>query len=167
MRRYAAFLRAISNVPQQPFRDALERLGAREVSSSGATGNLIFDAPDEQAPDGPAPDLAARVSEAVGAEAFIRTREELSAVVSENPYAGVDGSAVFLAGSPIDQDRAQALLEAELEGPYPPVIVGSTVYFVHPTRRCGRKTIVDFERELGVRGTMRGSAVVARVLDLM
>ena len=48
-----------------------------------------------------------------------------------------------------------------------PVASGATVYFVHPTRLFGHTIIVDLERELGVRVTMRASRVVARVLARM
>lgn len=41
-RSHAVFLRAIAHVPIQPFRDGLEELGLRDVTSFGATGNLMF-----------------------------------------------------------------------------------------------------------------------------
>lgn len=159
VRDHVAFLRGISNVPMQPLRAALESLGLLSVGSFGASGNLFFCAQGLE----PAV-LEARIEGAVGVEAIVRSRLELQTIVEQDPYMGREGAAVFLAKRPIDQTHAKSLQRAGLEGE-PPIIVGSTVYFVHPVRRPGRLAIVDFERELDVRGTMRSSKVIARVLE--
>lgn len=160
-RDYAGFLRGISNVPMQPLRAALERIGFAEVSSFGSSGNVIFSAPGLDRAS-----IEPRVEAAVGSEAIVLTRSELDAVVAGDPYAGREGAAVFLAKHPIERAHADALLRGGFEGD-PPVVVGSAVYFVHPTRRPGRRAVVDFEHELSVRGTMRGSNVLARVFQRM
>lgn len=160
-RDYVAFLRGISNVSMQRFRVALERLGFTFVGSFGTSGNLMFCLSGEDATS-----LESRIGDAVGVDAFVRTRSELSAIVAHDPYVGREGAAVFLAKHPIEQSQRESLQDGGFEGE-PPVVSGATVYFVHPTRRPGRKAIVDFERELGLRGTMRSSKVVARVLDKM
>lgn len=156
-----AFLRGVSNVPMQPLRESFERIGLTHVRTFGASGNILFcsDERDFSA-------LETRIAEAVGAEAFVRSRDGLAAIAAQDPFAGRPGAAVFLAKNAIDTSRAGSLLAVAFEGETP-VVSGSTVYFVHPTRRPGYKGIVDFERELGIRGTMRSSKVIARVLDMM
>ena len=158
---HVAFLRGISNVPMQPYRAALVDLGLADVRSFGGTGNMLFrtDATDLEA-------LERSIAEAVGVEVFVRTRHTLAAAVSQNPYAGWPGAAVFFARRPIDADREADLMAGGFDGD-PPVISGTEVHFVHPLRRPGRQSIIDLERELGVRGTMRAAHVVERVLELM
>lgn len=158
---HVAFLRGISNVPMEPYRAALVDIGLADVRSYGGTGNMLFrtDATDREA-------LERSIAEAVGVEAFVRTRHELAAVVSQNPYVGVPGAVVFFARHSIDPDREDVLMAGGFDGE-PPVVSGAEVYFLHPLRRPGWRSIIDLERELGVRGTMRAAHVVERVLGLM
>lgn len=158
---HVAFLRGISNVPMQPYRAALVDIGLADVRSFGGTGNMLFGAGDMDRES-----LEGAIAEAVGVEAFVRTRPELAAIVSQNPYASRPGAAVFFARRPIDADREAVLMAGGFDGE-PPVISGAEVYFVHPLRRPGRQSIIDLERELGVRGTMRAAHVVERVLQLI
>lgn len=160
-RSHAVFLRAISNVPMEPLRVALEALGLKDVASFGGTGNFVFsaDGADERS-------LESRISAAVGTEAFVRTRVELSRIVAKDPFAGLQGAAMFLARRDIGEQERERLLAGGFEAEPSPVVRGSTIYFVHPTRRPGKRQIVDFASELGVSGTMRASHVVARVLRL-
>jgi uncharacterized protein (DUF1697 family) len=158
---YVAFLRGISNVPMEPYRAALVDIGLTDVRSFGGTGNMLFRAGDSDRAA-----LEESIAEAVGVETFVRSRSELAAVVSENPYTGRPGAGVFFARGPIDASQVAALMAGGFDGE-PPVVAGSEVYFVHPLSRPGHKSIIDFERVLGVRGTMRAARVVARVLELM
>jgi len=156
---YAAFLRGISNVPMRPFRDRLAALGLDDVRSFGTSGNFVF-----LSRGGERADLERRIESALEVEAVVRSAKQLAAIVDENPYADREGSAVFLARERIEPERATGMMDAGFEGD-PPVVSGAQVYFVHPTRRPGRRDVVDFERELTTRGTMRSSNVLARVLD--
>jgi len=160
-RDHAVFLRGISHVSMEPLRAALVELGLTDVDSFGATGNLVFGAAGSEVAL-----LERRICEAVGAEAFVRTRLELSVIVANDPYAGRQGAGVFFARRPFDE--TSPVFRGSV-GPHgePPVASGATLYFVHPTRLLGRKGIVDFERELKVTGTMRASRVVARVFERM
>jgi len=159
--RYVVFLRGISNVPMQPFRQALPDIGLDDVVSFGGTGNLIFSSDETDRAR-----LEQRIEAAVGVDAFVRSRDELQAVVAGDPFLGRAGAAVLFMHAPPDQDRASSLLAGEFQRERP-VISDSQVYFMHPLQRPGRRSIIDLERELGVRGTMRASRVVARVLTLM
>lgn len=158
---FAVFLRGISNVPMKPFREALSALGLTRVDSFGTSGNFVFCSSDEDRGL-----LEDRIGDALGTEAFVRSRDELTSIVAANPYADREGAAVFLAKRPIDEFRRTRMIEQGFEGD-PPSFSESTIYFVHPTRRLGRKGVIDFERELDVAGTMRSSRVLARVLELM
>lgn len=158
---FVAFLRGISNVPMQPFRNALLGIGLIDVTSFGGTGNLVF--------SGGGADCSAleqRIGDAVGTEAFVRSRDELQAVVSNDPFAGRAGAGVFFMHCPVDAAQEASLLADGFEHE-PPVISGAQVYFLDRLLRPGRRSMVDLERELGVRGTMRASHVVARILELM
>jgi uncharacterized protein (DUF1697 family) len=145
----------------EPLRAALVKLGLTEVGSFGASGNFVFRAPSSDVAL-----LEQRIFEAVGAEAFVRSREELLAIVANDPYAGRQGAGLFLSRRPVDE-ASDVFRDAFGPEGDPPVASGTTVYFMNPTRLPGRKAVIDFERELGVRGTMRASRVVARVLDMM
>ena len=144
-----------------PIRKTLVELGLTEVASLGASGNFIFCAPGAEIAL-----LERQITETVGAEAIVRTRQELAAIVANNPYLGQPGANLFLARETIDRTRSVFRDAFGPEGA-PPVASDATVYFVWPTRFSGRRAVVNFERELGVLGTMRTSRVIVRVLEMM
>ena len=158
---YSVFLRNNRNPNMAPIRRTLEELGFTEVASLGASGNFVFCAPEAEIAL-----LERQITDAVGAEAIVRTRQELAVIVANNPYLGQPGANLFLAREPIDKTRAVFRDAFGPEGA-PPVPSGTTVYFVWPTRFSGRKAVVNFERELGVLGTMRTSRVIVRMLEMM
>jgi len=153
-RDHAAFVRNNQTPSMEPLRAALVGVGLEEVGSFGASGNFVFHACGTDAER-----LERRISAALGADVFVRDQEELSAIVAHDPYSGRQGAGLFLAASPVDKTRA-VFRNARGPGDEPPVAFGATVYFVSPTRLPGRRSLVDFERELGVSGTMRSSTVV-------
>ncbi|HLO34362.1 MAG TPA: hypothetical protein VK249_34775, partial [Anaerolineales bacterium] len=124
-------------------------------------GNFIFCTPGAEIAR-----LERQITDAVGAEAIVRSRQELAVIVANNPYLGQQGANLFLAREPIDKTRSVFRDAFGPEG-VPPVLSGDTVYFVWPTRFSGRKSVINFERELGVLGTMRTSRVIVRVLEMM
>lgn len=144
-----------------PMRKALVELGLTEVASLGASGNFVFCAPRTEISL-----LERQITEAVGAEAIVRTRQDLAVLVANNPYLDQQGANLFLAREPIDKTRSVFRDAFGPEG-VSPIPFGDAVYFVWPTRLSGRKTVVNFERELGVLGTMRTSKVIVRVLEMM
>lgn len=156
----AAFLRGVAHVPMAPFRAQLEATGLSGVRSFGATGNFVFSASGDRA------ELERLIEDATGFEAFVRTQAELARLVDNDPYAGLDGAGVFFGREAIPAHVAAAFARPGFDGPAPR-IVGADVYFVYPIHRPGKQMNLDFERELGVRGTMRASRVVARVLGIM
>jgi uncharacterized protein (DUF1697 family) len=154
MPRYVAFLRAISNVGMQPYRERLAALGLSDISSYGMSGNLLFTAPRTAASA-----LEGRLSSALGATTLVRTRAELERIVAEDSH----GSTILLLARSPTPARCRAFERLEFESERRPVLVGRTVYFVYPARIRGRRSPVDFEQTLGVTGTARSSAVVKAV----
>lgn len=94
MPRYAALLRAISDVEMAPLRRRLESLGFTDVESFGMSGNFFFTT--ERAPRAA---LEKQIAVELGTHAFVRTQAELAAVADGHPFRGKKGAAVmFLAG---------------------------------------------------------------------
>jgi uncharacterized protein (DUF1697 family) len=100
MAGYAAFLRGINvgkahRVGGGELRSIFERLGVRDVATFRASGNVVFDGPDE-----PAEELSARIEAglegALGYEVavFVRTGSEVRAIAAQEPFAQalLDGS---------------------------------------------------------------------------
>jgi uncharacterized protein (DUF1697 family) len=153
-RRYVALLRAISNLPMQPFRDAMQDMGFTDVQSYGMSGNLLFDAPPADARA-----LERRIGERFGTDAFVRTRAEIARVVAGDP---LDAIVMFL-DRPPTAARKRAFLGLDVQAPRP-VLRGRTLYFSYPLLLSGRRTPLDVEDALGVRGTFRTSRVVSTLL---
>ncbi len=156
-RRYVALLRAITNVGMQPFRAGMEALGFTGVASYGVSGNLLFssDCADKES-------LERLIAAMFGVAAAVRSRAELARIVARDPL-GTD--ILFLMRAPAAA-RRRAFLGLEFESPAP-VLCGKTVFFVHPSRLCGKRSPFDFERALGVQGTVRAARVVAQLLARM
>lgn len=154
-------LRAIANVPMEPLRSALEELGFDRVESYGMSGNLIFDAGDAGRPL-----LERIIASRLGTDAFVRTRVQLERALGADPH-GEDPNAIlmFLASSPAPARRA-ALAEADFVD-HVPLLRGTTIHFLNPTVLVGNKTLIDFERFLGVRGTFRSKRVVEGIVRRM
>lgn len=160
-RHYAAFLRAIAHVPMQPFREAMEGLGFRDVASYGMSGNLVFNADEDDVAL-----IEARIAHRQGAVTFVRTRRQLARVVAADPYASHPGAAVLFLAKAVPAKTRKAMAELNIEGA-PPQIVGRTVFFTETTRLRGRSSLINLEHVLGIPGTARSSRVVAQVLARM
>jgi Protein of unknown function (DUF1697) len=156
-RRYVALLRAITNVPMKPFRDAMEDMGFTDVESYATSGNLLFDAPTTDARS-----LERRIAKRLDTDAFVRTRAEMARVVAQDPLHGI---VMFLERAPTPATK-RALLALDFVEPHP-VLAGRAVYFSYPLLLRGRRTPFDVEDTLGVRGTFRTSRVAAILLDRM
>lgn len=152
-----ALLRAVTNTPMKPFRDAMESMGFTDVESYATSGNLLFDAPTTDVRS-----LERGIARRFGTDAFVRTRAEMARVVARDPLGAI---VMFLEHAPTAVNR-RAFLELDVREPRP-VLVGRTVYFSYPLLLRGRRTPVDVESALGVRGTFRTSRVVATLLARM
>jgi Protein of unknown function (DUF1697) len=156
-RRYVALLRAITNVPMKPFRDAMEDMGFTEVESYATSGNLLFEAQTTDARS-----IERTIAKRLGTDAFVRTRAELARVVARDPLHGI---VMFLEHAP-SPAKKRAFLALDFGEPHP-VLGGRTLYFSYPLLLRGRRTPFDVEDALRVRGTFRTSRVAAILLDRM
>ncbi len=153
-RRYVAFLRAITNVGMQPFRNGLEELGFSNVESYGASGNLLFDADASDTAS-----LERRIAARLDAVTMVRTRRDLARIVAQDPFGS---TIMFLARAPAAA-RCRALLNLPFDDPSP-VLYGKHVFLVFPARLRGKRTPFDLEGALGVQGTLRTARVVRQLL---
>ena len=153
---YLVLLRAISNVPMEPFRKAMaEELGFDQVESHGTSGNILFTAPQTAIST-----LEKRIGERFRTDAFVRTAVEVAKIVANDPLGG---AILFLAKPPALSHREE-FTQLDFEGRRP-VLRGATVYYRYPTRLSGKKTPFDFEEFLGVRGTARSARVVKAISE--
>jgi uncharacterized protein (DUF1697 family) len=155
--RYVALLRAITNMPMKPFRDALEELGFTDVESYATSGNLLFNARTSDAAA-----LERRIANCLNTVTFVRTRTEMARVVAQDPLGAI---VMFLAHPPAAAKK-RAFLDLDFQEPHP-IIRGRTVYFSFPLLLRGRRTPFDIERALGVKGTFRTARVAAALLARM
>jgi uncharacterized protein (DUF1697 family) len=156
-RRYVVLLRAITNAPMKPFRDAMEEMGFTDVESYATSGNLLFDARTTDART-----LERRIGRRFGTDAFVRTRTEMARVVAQDP---LDAIVMFLERPPTTA-RKRAFLDLDVREPRP-VLRGRTLYLSYPLLLRGRRTHLDVEGALAVKGTFRTSRVVATLLARM
>lgn len=131
------------------------------MASYGMSGNFVF-----SSSDGKGSSLERRIADAFGVAAFLKGRRELDEIVAADPYRDEPGASMFLTHRALEPEQT-AVLKAQEFGGKRPLAHGSVVYFVHPTRVKGRRSVIDFEGKLGVEGTMRASRVVERVLNMM
>lgn len=160
-RSHAAFLRAIAHVPMQPFREALEELGLRDVISYGMSGNLMFNSDI-----GDVRLLEDVIAERLGAVTFVRTRSQIARIVAADPYVNEPGAAITLLAKPVPAARRRVFETMDFEGT-PPLLRGRTLYFTESTRQKGRRSLLNPEVLLKTPGTVRASSVVAQVLVWM
>jgi hypothetical protein len=76
-----------------------------------------------------------------------------------------DSEILILANLPSAAKRRD-FLRLAFEAPEP-VLRGRTVYFVHPARLSGKRTLFEFEELLGVQVTGCSAQVVKKILERM
>ena len=166
MKTWIALLRGINvggknRVPMADLRAVIEALGAQDVRTLGASGNVVF----ELVVEGGSPGLEASVSEGILARfglrvpVVVRTRDELAALMASAPFAEPDQAPtahhVFLMSRVPDPSAVEAL-DPDRSPPDRFSVSGREI-FVHSPNGLGRsKLTVDwFERGLGVTVTQR------------
>lgn len=140
MTRYFAFLRAINvgghTVKMEALRAHFEGLGFAGVSTFIASGNVIFEAAEQESAEIER-GIEARLAEQLGypVSAFVRTGDELAAIVGHEPFPGVDLEAkdntlyvVFLHTEPGEEVRESVLsLRSSLDDFH---ILGREIYWL-------------------------------------
>lgn len=176
LRKYVALLRAInvggnSLMRMADLRQAFEAFGATDVSTYIQTGNVIFSTtvPD---PERLARDLERHLAATLGyrGTVYVLAREQLVEAAANNPFdpAGRDAEQqcqlMFMDREP-EAERREALLAMQGKD-YRLAIHDKVLYFAYPRASAGRRRAIDFEKVLGVTGTVRGWKVVDKLIEL-
>jgi uncharacterized protein (DUF1697 family) len=174
MTRWVALLRAINvgghkQVAMADLRDLLTQLGFVDARSLLQSGNLVF---RSRARTGAQLERLLEASAAkrlaLQTDFFVRTADELKAIVTHNPFSE-EGKrdpghlvVVFLKAAPVP-NGVDALQEA-ITGPEIIRARGRQLYIVYPDG-MGRSRLTNalIERKLGTRGTARNWNTVLRL----
>ena len=186
MPTYIALLRAVNvggtgKISMADFRKLLEGLGFKNVQTYIQSGTAVFDAPGLAAAPGSATKVGAAIAAALNkhmgaaVDVMIRTHDELTRVIAENPFAAeaaTDGARVhvcFLAG-PAPAAAGPALLALREQQParrdrYH--VAGDHIYFHFPdgagqTKFSGK----TLDRAVGVAGTGRNWNTVLKLHEM-
>lgn len=175
MRRYVAFLGSINvggnRLTMADLRAAFESEGFRDVETVVASGNVLFSHP-ERPSRGLEEKLELLVRERFGMKCLVavRSRQEVAAAITENPFAGSGEDkyvhTVFLDRA-VDADQF-AVFVADHRGRGPERLAfGERELFIDYVEGAGasRLTAKFIEGKLGCRGTARSVPSLARILE--
>ena len=176
--RYAALLRAINvgghNVKMERLRELFAELGFSNIATFIASGNVIFEAPEENARV-LEEKISAHLSQALGYDvlAFIRSPSELAAAVDYQPFPaaeldapGVTLSIAFLGRPPEAKAKLRLL---ELRSPVNDFCVrGREIYWLCRTRTTDSGfSGALLEKAVGMPATLRNATTVRRIAALL
>ena len=177
MALYVAFLGSIAShgerLLMEDLRRALWREDFDDVETVVAEDNILF-RHEERPTQGLSEKLAYILLDRFEIDnvAPVRSREELLAVIAENPFTerfGPEGArTMFLAQQPFPEQFE--LLESQFGGRGPELVAPGTraLHCAYPEGSKGTPLTADFiERRLGCRGTMRRLGDLQRIADKM
>ncbi|MCU0378893.1 MAG: DUF1697 domain-containing protein [Bacteroidales bacterium] len=177
MPKYIALLRSVNVVGKNIIRmpelvQALEKEGFKEVSTYIQSGNVIFNDAEESCQS-----LARRISETVTKgfgltlHVLVLTPQELSAVVSDNPFprrAGIDLTKLHVTFLDRDPDPVKA--EKLLSYNFPPdeIIIRGKAAYLHCPGGYGRTKYDNtfIEKKLEARATSRNWNTCLKLTEL-
>jgi uncharacterized protein (DUF1697 family) len=174
MPRYVALLRGVGPnkpVPTARLRSALEALGYAEVATVLATGNAAFTTGEKNEAK-----MVRRIEAALAREfgfelrVVVRTRDELAAVIRDNPLRGAEDDpsrflVTFLSGIP-DPKQLDALDPASFL-PEQFHVAGRDIYARHPNGIGRSKLAMKLSSlKLGATPTARNWNTVKKLLAL-
>jgi len=173
---YLAFLRAINvggaKVAMADLRQWMSDIGLKGGKTLLNTGNLIFESEGKSAREMEA-FLKEEAEKRLGlkTEFFVRTCEELEAIIAKNPYPqeAIDDPShlLVLFASSNTTTECEANLRAVIKGREYFHCEGSNFYFVYPDNIGDSKlTTKIIERQLGVNVTGRNWNTVQKMLAL-
>jgi uncharacterized protein (DUF1697 family) len=171
---WVALLRGINlgrnkRVAMADLRAMLESLGFDDVRTHLQSGNALFSSTRRSAPA--LEDLiASRIEADFGFDVAVmaRTAAELAAVVDGNPFAAQGIDPKHLQSYFLSDPAPKAKVAALTPDAYAPdeFAIGDRVVYLHMPRGVMASKLLDFERALGLRATMRSWNVVTRLRDL-
>lgn len=175
--RWIALLRGVNvggrrRVPMAPLRAALADAGFTAVRTYVQSGNVVLDDRGDVAPADVARRIARVIDERfdVATAVEVRTREQLAAIVADNPFpeAVATPTALHVAflSAPVEP-AALADVDAAAYAPERFALRGRALY-LHLPDGIGRSPLAQAlsERRLGVRATVRNWRTVAALLAL-
>jgi uncharacterized protein (DUF1697 family) len=176
MGRFVALLRGINvgghnKVPMADLRDTAAALGFTSVATYIQSGNLIFDASDDE------PSLVVRLEKGIAARygfevpVVIRTARQLRAIAAEHPLAGGGSDPRFLMVAFLDRPPEVAVEEAIDPAEHAPdryLLDGREMYLDYP-KGSGRSKLDHslIERRLEVRATVRNWNTVTKLAAML
>lgn len=158
-----------AKVPMAELRALAESLGARDVSTYIASGNLLCTPPADHADFDR--ELEAAIEERFGffREAISRTRSELSAALRRHPFEVVDpktSAIMFLSSKPPAAAVEEAAYLSVGEDRWQ--VIGSDLHirYAHSPGRA-QMNVPAVVKALGVAGTARNLLTVQKLIELM
>lgn len=177
MPRYVALLGSVNvgrnRVSMAELRRAFEGEGLTRVETVVASGNVLFDH-DARPTDGLGEKLAALMLDHFGfvSTAIVRSRDELAAALSGNPFAA-DGAAnlvhtMFLNGQPTAAQFDAMLARYSGRGPER-MALGDRALHIDYAGGAGHSALTGafIERQLACKGTARNIRSMARIMAKM
>lgn len=159
-----------AKLPMSDLRELAEELGASDVSTYIASGNLLCTPPVDNSPASFDQALGAAIEERFGyhREVISRSVEQLSQALAAHPFDVVDDRFSyihFLVATPTP-DRSEVLAEKAV-GAEQVAVIGSDVHIRYPHGAGQSKlTAATLVRTLGVQGTARNLRTVRTLIDL-
>ncbi len=172
MKRRVALIRAVNvggaKLPMERLRDIASSLGAQEVSTYIASGNLICAPPGDPADFDVALERAIEAEFGYYREVISRTPDELAAALRVHPFDVVEPKFSYvypLTGTP-SPDAAAAL--AERAAPTEHVAVIGADLHLRYDQGAGKSALTPavIKRVLGFTGTGRNLNTVAKLIEL-
>lgn len=170
MHRYIAFLRAINvgghTVKMDQLRGLFEALGFANVETFIASGNVIFDSPENDAAQ-LEERIEAHLKQSLGYEvaAFLRTPAEVAGAAAHEPFARTDGDALyvtFLRAAP-DADAAGRLAALETDDDRLAVHARELYWWTRGRLSDSRVTGAQMEKAMRQPGTSRNLTTVRKL----
>ncbi|MFM9378892.1 DUF1697 domain-containing protein [Gordonia sp. VNK21] len=164
-------LRAVNvggaKLPMARLRELAAGLGATEVSTYIASGNLLCVPPGDPAAFDRALEQAVQDEFGFFREVISRSADQLAAALAAYPFApAVSGHICFLSGVP-DPDRAAEFCARDFGAGEKLAVIGADLHLDYPggagTTRLSAPVIA---KGLGVPGTARNLRTVATLIDL-
>lgn len=150
-------------------RAAAEACGYDSVRTYIQSGNLVFVSPSATTLA-----VAERLRETIAAttqvqpEVIVRTRDELAAVVKQNPYAqrGEDAAHMHVVFAGGEEEASLGSIDLAEYAPEEAVAIGRQLYLFLPTGMGRSKLAADLARGKGPSGTTRNWRTVNKLLEM-
>ena len=150
-------------------RAAAEACGYENVRTYIQSGNLVF-----VAPPGSALVVAERLRETIAdttqvqPQVIVRTRDELAAVVEQNPYAqrGEDAAHLHVVFAGGEDEASLGSIDLAAYAPEEAAAVGRQLYLFLPSGMGRSKLAVDLARHTGPSGTTRNWRTVNKLMEM-